>query len=106
MGRGHNDRLPALATDLVRREVAISCRRSGHGGKDVATGLAALTFLRRGQVVLEEPYISVYGGYATRLLRLQLDLIQALDKHRRSHKQTVQAGDVHIHSGARGWSAS
>jgi len=47
-----------------------------------ATGLAGLTFLRRGQVVLEEAYISVYGGYATRLLRLQLDLIQALDKHR------------------------
>jgi hypothetical protein len=68
----------------------------------VATGFAALKFLRRGQVVLEEAYISVYGGYATRLLRLQLELIQALDKHRRGHKQTVQAGDVHIHSGAQG----
>jgi hypothetical protein len=48
---------------------------------------------------LEEPYIEVYGGYSTRLMRLQIDLIQALDKHRRGPKQTV---DVHIHSGAQG----
>ena len=44
----------------------------------------------------------MYGGFANRLMRLQLDLIQALDKHRRGHKQTVQARDVHIHSGAQG----
>jgi hypothetical protein len=68
----------------------------------VATGFAGLKFLRHGQSHLEEAYISVYGGYATRLLRLQLDLIQALEKHRRGHKQTVQARDVHIHSGAQG----
>jgi hypothetical protein len=68
----------------------------------VATGLAGLTFLQRGQVVLEEAYISVYGGYANRLLRLQLELIQALDRHRRGHKQTVEVRHVHIHSGAQG----
>ena len=68
----------------------------------VATGFAALNFLRRGQMVLEEAYISVYGGYATRLMRLQLDLIQALDKHRRGHKQTVEARHVHIHPGGQG----
>jgi hypothetical protein len=68
----------------------------------VATGFAGLKFLQRSQMVLEEPYIQVYGGYANRLLRLQLDLIQALDKHRRGHKQSVQARDVHIHSGAQG----
>jgi hypothetical protein len=67
-----------------------------------ATGFGSLKFLQRGQMHLEEAYISVYGGFATRLLRLQLELIQALDKHRRSHKQTVQARDVHIHSGAQG----
>ena len=68
----------------------------------VATGFAGLKFLQRGQSHLEEAYISVYGGYGTRLLRLQLDLIQALDKHRRGHKQTVEARHVHIHSGAQG----
>jgi len=35
-------------------------------------------------------------------MRLQLELVQALDKHRRGHKQTVQARHVHIHSGAQG----
>ena len=68
----------------------------------VATGFAGLKFLQRGQRLLEEPYIEVYGGYSTRLMRLQIDLIQALDKHRRGHKQSVQARDVHIHSGAQG----
>jgi hypothetical protein len=67
-----------------------------------ATGFASLKFLQRSQMHLEEAYISVYGGYGTRLVRLQLELIQALDKHRHSHKQTVQARDVHIHSGAQG----
>jgi len=68
----------------------------------VATGFAGLKLMQRGQSHLEEAYISVYGGYATRLLRLQLDLIQALDKHRRGHKQTVEVRHVHIHSGAQG----
>jgi hypothetical protein len=44
----------------------------------------------------------VYGGYGTRLLRRQLELIQALDKHRRGHKQTVEVRHLHIHSGAQG----
>src|SRR5205823_1960104 len=55
----------------------------------VATGFAGLKFLQRGQSHLEEAYISVYGGYSTRLLRLQLDLIQALDKHRRCRTADV-----------------
>jgi hypothetical protein len=68
----------------------------------VATGFAGLKFLQRGQRHLEEAYIEVYGGYSTRLLRLQLELIQALDKHRRGHKQTVEVRHLHIHSGAQG----
>jgi hypothetical protein len=32
---------------------------------------------------MTEDYIRVYGGYAIKLLRLQTDLIQALDRHRR-----------------------
>jgi len=68
----------------------------------VATGFAGLKLMQRGQSHLEEAYISVYGGYGTRLLRLQLELIQALDKHRRGHKQTVEVRHVHIHSGAQG----
>jgi hypothetical protein len=43
----------------------------------VAAGFAGLKFLQLGQRHLEEAYITVYGGHATRLLRLQLELIQA-----------------------------
>src|SRR5262245_39595801 len=79
--------------------VGTECPQTTRGGIRVFAGLK---FLQRGQMHLEEAYITVYGGYSTRLLRLQLDPIQALDKHRRGHKQTVQARDVHIHSGGQG----
>jgi hypothetical protein len=39
-----------------------------------ATGFASLKFLQLGQRHLEDAYIEVYGGYGTRLLRLQLAL--------------------------------
>ena len=70
-----------------------------------ATGFASLKFLKLGQRHLEDAYIDVYGGYATRLMRLQLELIQALDKHRRGrrgNKQTVEVRHVHIHPGGQG----
>jgi hypothetical protein len=68
----------------------------------VATGFAGLKFLQHSQRHLDEAFIGVYGGYATRLLRLQLELIRTLDKHRRGHKQTVEVRHVHIHPGAQG----
>jgi hypothetical protein len=68
----------------------------------VATGFAGLKFLRHSQRHLDEVFIGVYGGYATRLLRLQLELIQTLDKHRRGNSQTVEVRHVHIHSGGQG----
>jgi integrase len=64
-----------------------------------AMGFAALKFLKHSQHHLDETFIGVYGGYGTRLLRLQLELIQALDKHRRGNKQTVEVRHVHIYSG-------
>jgi hypothetical protein len=51
---------------------------------------------------MTEDFINTYGPYATKLLRLQLDLIQALDRHRRSHSQTVEVRHLQIHSGAQG----
>jgi hypothetical protein len=68
----------------------------------VATGFAGLRFLRQSQHSMTEDYIRTYGPYAGKLLRLQLDLIQALDRHRRGHKQTVEVRHLHIHSGAQG----
>jgi hypothetical protein len=68
----------------------------------VATGFSGLRFLRQSHVHMTEDYIDVYGGYAIKLLKLQAELLQAFDRHRRGPKQTVQARDVHIHSGAQG----
>jgi hypothetical protein len=51
----------------------------------VATGFAGLRFLRQSQRHMTDEYINTYGPYANKLLRLQLDLIQALDRHRRGH---------------------
>jgi hypothetical protein len=68
----------------------------------VATGFSGLRFLRQSQRHMTEDHIDVYGNYANKLLRLHLDLIQALDRHRRSHKQTVEVRHVHIYPGAQG----
>lgn len=68
----------------------------------IATGFSGLRFLRQSHRHMTEDYISVYGNYANKLLRLQLDLMQALDRHRRGHKQTMEVRHVHIHSGGQG----
>jgi hypothetical protein len=68
----------------------------------VAAGFTGLKFLRQSQVHMDEIYIGVYGGYANKLFRLQLDTIQALDRHQRGNKQTVEVRHVHIHPGAQG----
>jgi len=68
----------------------------------VATGLAGLRFLRQSQQSMTEEFIGTYGPYANKLLRLQVDLIQTLDRHRRGHKQTVEVRHVHIHPGGQG----
>src|SRR5580704_949975 len=63
---------------------------------------AGQKFLRQSQHHLDEIYIGVYGSYALKLLRLQLDMIRALDQHRRGNKQTVEVRHVHIYPGAQG----
>jgi hypothetical protein len=68
----------------------------------VAAGFAGLRFLRTSQGTLTEPFIHVYGGYATRLLSLQIHLLQAFDRHRRGNCQTVEVRHVHLHPGSRG----
>jgi hypothetical protein len=68
----------------------------------VATGFTHLKFLSLSQRHLDEIYIDVYGGYAAKLLRLQLDLVQALDRCQRGGKQTVEVRHLTIHSGAQG----
>ena len=64
-------------------------------------GFAGQKFLRQSQHHLDEIFIGVYGSYALKLFRLQLDMIHALDRHRRGNRQMVEVRHVHIHSGAK-----
>jgi len=51
---------------------------------------------------LGEVNIAVYGGYANRLLKLQNDLLQNLNRHRRGNSQSIVVKHVNIHPGAQG----
>src|SRR5262249_219475 len=57
------------------------------GVQIVAAGLTGLKFMGLSQRHLDEIYIGVYGGYSVKLLRLQLDMIQTLDRHQRGNSQ-------------------
>jgi len=67
-----------------------------------ATAFASFKFLHLCLRHQQDTYIDVWGGYAIRLIKLELELIQALDKHRRGNKQTVRVEHVHLHAGAQG----
>jgi len=66
------------------------------------TAFAGQKFLRQSQHHLDKNYINVYGNFGIKLLRLQLDLTQVLDRLQRGNKQTVEVRHVHIHPGAQG----
>jgi hypothetical protein len=65
----------------------------------VATGFSGLRFLRQSQKFMTEDYINIYGNYANKLIRLQLDLMKALEQMRRVSQQTVAVGRVDVHPG-------
>jgi hypothetical protein len=68
----------------------------------VIAGFSALRMLELSQRHLGEENIAVYGGYANRLLKLQNELLQTLDRRRRGNSQSIVVKHVHIHPGAQG----
>jgi hypothetical protein len=54
----------------------------------IATGFSGMRFLRQSHRHMDEVFIDVYGGFAIKLLRLQGDLLQVFDRHRRGNRQT------------------
>jgi hypothetical protein len=68
----------------------------------VATGFSGLRFLRDSHCQMTNEFIDVYGGFANKLLRLEVDLLRALDQHRRGNRQTVEVRHVHLHPGSQG----
>jgi hypothetical protein len=63
----------------------------------VATAFSGMRFLRQSHRHMDEVFIGTYGGYAIKLLRLQVDLIQAFDRHRYGNRQTIEVNHVHVH---------
>src|SRR5205823_13288971 len=55
----------------------------------VATGLSGIRYLRQSQHHMDESFIEIYGSYAIKLLKMQNELLQVLDRYRRGHHQTV-----------------
>jgi hypothetical protein len=68
----------------------------------VIAGFSALRMMELSQRHLGEENISVYGGYANKLIKLQNDLLQNLDRRRRGNSQSIVVKHVHIHPGAQG----
>jgi len=68
----------------------------------VVAGFSAFRMMELSQRHLGEENIAVYGGYANRLLNLQNQLIETLNRHRRGNTQTVDVRHVHIHQGDQG----
>jgi hypothetical protein len=70
--------------------------------QSVIAGFSGLRMMELSQRHLGEENIAVYGGYANRLLKLQNELIETLNRNRRGNSQTVNVRHVHIHRGGRG----
>ena len=61
----------------------------------VIAGFSAFRMLELSQRSFEEPNVVLYGGYANRLLKLQNELIETINRHRRGGTQTVNV--IHVH---------
>jgi hypothetical protein len=70
--------------------------------QSVIAGFSGLRMLELSQRHLGEENIAVYGSYASRLLKLQTELIETLNRHRRGNSQSIVVKHVHIHPGAQG----
>jgi hypothetical protein len=68
----------------------------------VIAGFSALRMMELSQRHLGEEHVTVYGGYTNKLIKLQNDLLQTLDRRRRGNSQSIVVKHVHIHPGAQG----
>ncbi len=65
-------------------------------------GFSAFRMLELSQRHLGEENIAVYGTFAVKLLRLQNELIETINRHRRGNSQSIVVKHVHIHPSAQG----
>jgi hypothetical protein len=65
-------------------------------------GFSAFRMLELSQRHLGEENTAVYGTFAIKLVRLQNELIETINRHRRGNSQSIVVKHVHIHPGAQG----
>lgn len=65
-------------------------------------GFSAFRMLELSQRHLGEENIAVYGTFAVKLVRLQNELIETINRNRRGNSQSIVVKHVHIHPGAQG----
>jgi hypothetical protein len=65
-------------------------------------GFSAFRMMELSQRHLGEENIAVYGTFAVKLIRLQNELIEAINRNRRGNSQSIVVKHVHIHPGAQG----
>jgi hypothetical protein len=68
----------------------------------IIAGFSAFRMLELSQRHLGEENIAVYGTFAVKLVRLQNDLIETINRNRRGNSQSIVVKHVHIHPGAQG----
>jgi len=68
----------------------------------IIAGFSAFRMLELSQRHLGEENIAVYGTFAVKLVRLQNELIETINRHRRGNSQSIVVKHVHIHPGAQG----
>ena len=68
----------------------------------VIAGFSAFRMLELSQRHLGEENIAVYGTFAVKLVRLQNDLIETINRNRRGNSQSIVVKHVNIHPGAQG----
>ncbi|OIQ72120.1 hypothetical protein GALL_462540 [mine drainage metagenome] len=68
----------------------------------VIAGFSALRMFELSQRHFGEENVVVYGGYANKLIKLQIDLLQTLDRRRKGNSQSIEVKHVHIHAGGQG----
>ena len=70
--------------------------------QSIVAAFSAFRMLELSQRHLGEEKIAVYGAFAIKLIRLQNDLIETINRNRRGNSQSIVVKHVHIHPGAQG----
>ena len=70
--------------------------------QSTVAAFSAFRMLELSQRHLGEENIAVYGTFAVKLIRLQNEMIETINRNRRGNSQSIEVKHVHFHPGAQG----